>query len=76
LLPLYHLQDDIKATGAKYTYVQGIRGYLADLCDCLADKGPLVEELEEALLGLREEAAAGGRAEVAVSGGWGRAEGT
>lgn len=34
-----------------------IRAYIADLCDCLADKSALVEELEEALGDLREERA-------------------
>eukprot|EP00898_Chlorokybus_atmophyticus_P003611 jgi/Chlat1/4250/Chrsp27S04319 len=41
----------------KYVYVQELKAYIADLCDCLKDKAPLVEELEEQLRVVHEERA-------------------
>jgi GC-rich sequence DNA-binding factor len=64
------LQEDIKRTGEKYQYVQEIKGYMADLCDCLADKAALVEELEDQLQEFREERAEGDKARLQVRPNW------
>eukprot|EP00200_Dunaliella_tertiolecta_P007949 CAMPEP_0202376512 /NCGR_PEP_ID=MMETSP1127-20130417/6991_1 /ASSEMBLY_ACC=CAM_ASM_000462 /TAXON_ID=3047 /ORGANISM="Dunaliella tertiolecta, Strain CCMP1320" /LENGTH=980 /DNA_ID=CAMNT_0048974315 /DNA_START=38 /DNA_END=2981 /DNA_ORIENTATION=- len=54
-------EADMKAASEKYTYVQQMRAYMADLCDCLAHKSAIVEELEESLADLREERATSAR---------------
>ena len=62
------MQEDIKRTGDKYGFVQEIKGYISDLCDCLADKAALVEELEDQLQEFREERAEGDKARLQVRG--------
>ena len=52
------------AAGERYKLVQEFRDYIRDLCECLKDKAPLVEELEDHL-GRLEEAAAAAYAERA-----------
>ena len=52
------------ASGERYKLVQEFRHYVRDLCECLKDKAPLVEELEDHL-GRLEEAAAAAYAERA-----------
>ena len=52
------------ASGERYKLVQEFRDYIRDLCECLKDKAPLVEELEDHL-GRLEEAAAAAYAERA-----------
>ena len=37
--------------------VHQVRAYISDLCDCLADKSPMVEALEDSLAELREDRA-------------------
>eukprot|EP00959_Pyramimonas_sp_CCMP1952_P217243 4543612-Pyramimonas_sp.AAC.1 len=37
---------------------QELKAYVADLCDCLKDKAPLIEELEEHLQRSAEQRAA------------------
>ena len=37
--------------------VRQVRAYISDLCDCLADKSPMVEALEDSLAELREDRA-------------------
>lgn len=46
------LEGDLKSAGEKYSYVQQMRAYIADLCDCLAHKSALVEELEEVMISI------------------------
>lgn len=55
---LARTEGDIKAAGDKYVFMQQMRAYLADLCAMLAEKSPLIEELQEELEKLREERAA------------------
>lgn len=50
--------------GERYRLVQEFRDYVRDLCECLKDKAPLVEELEDQVAQL-EEAAASAYAERA-----------
>ncbi len=38
-----------------------VKAYIADLCECLADKSPMVEALEDSLAELREDRAAAAR---------------
>ncbi|KAK9815407.1 hypothetical protein WJX72_003173 [[Myrmecia] bisecta] len=51
------LEDELKGAGEKYTYLQELRAYVADLCDMLQNKSPIVEELEEHLLSVSEQRA-------------------
>lgn len=46
------LEAELKAAGDKYLYVQQLRGWVADLCDCLQVKSAIVEELEDSRWGL------------------------
>ena len=48
------LQDKIVDAGNRYTFLQGMRAYIADLCNMLEEKAPLIEELLEAALELGE----------------------
>eukprot|EP00958_Prasinococcus_capsulatus_P026959 scaffold5101_cov403-Prasinococcus_capsulatus_cf.AAC.1 len=41
----------------KYEHVQTLQAYIRELCACLAEKGPLVEELEDHMKKAREERA-------------------
>ncbi|GAX80972.1 hypothetical protein CEUSTIGMA_g8407.t1 [Chlamydomonas eustigma] len=52
------LEIDMKRASDKYVYMQKIKAYIADLCECLADKSPMVEALEDSLAELREDRAA------------------
>lgn len=52
------IRQDIQKMGDKYTFVQQMKAYIADLCDCLSHKAALVEELEDHLQEIREEQAA------------------
>ncbi|KAI3437850.1 hypothetical protein D9Q98_000296 [Chlorella vulgaris] len=58
LAAVARLEGELEAASAKYVLVQGLKAYVADLCNMLQDKSPLVEELEEALLELYEGRAA------------------
>ncbi|GIM09411.1 hypothetical protein Vretimale_13260 [Volvox reticuliferus] len=42
------LEAELRAAGDKYLYMQKLRAYVADLCDCLQVKSAIVEELEDA----------------------------
>jgi GC-rich sequence DNA-binding factor len=53
--PLAPPQSDIQSVGDKYAAVQQLRSYCADLCECLAAKAALGEELEDHLVEMRED---------------------
>eukprot|EP00798_Chlamydomonas_sp_ICE-L_P023242 gene23242-30466_t len=55
------IETEAKATSEKYVFIQKTKAYIADLCDCLADKSLIVEELEDSLMDLREDRAAAGK---------------
>eukprot|EP00887_Chlorella_sp_A99_P007831 scaffold20.g7831.t1 len=57
LASVTRLEAELAAAGEKYTYVQRLRAYIADLCNMLADKSPLVEELEEQQQAMQQERA-------------------
>jgi len=54
---MVRLERDSKVAGEKYTFMQSMRAYIADLCNMLHEKAPLIEELEEASLELRKSRA-------------------
>lgn len=51
------LERGMSESSERYVYVQKLRDYVAELCDCLRDKGALIEELEEQMQRLQEERA-------------------
>ncbi|KAG1674309.1 hypothetical protein FOA52_013498 [Chlamydomonas sp. UWO 241] len=51
------LEVDLKRAGDKYVAMQKVKTYVADLCDCLAAKSLIVEELEDDLAQLRADRA-------------------
>lgn len=51
------LEQSLSNASEKYLYMQELRNYFAILCDFLQDKGPIIEELEEAMQRLHEERA-------------------
>ncbi|CAK0740516.1 hypothetical protein CVIRNUC_001256 [Coccomyxa viridis] len=51
------LERDLKTAGAKFAFLQDTRAYIADLCDMLQHKSPIVEELEDRLRALGEHRA-------------------
>ncbi|CAL8463414.1 g2948 [Coccomyxa elongata] len=51
------LENDLSASGEKFTFLQDMRAYIADLCDMLQHKSALVEELEDRMLEAREQRA-------------------
>jgi GC-rich sequence DNA-binding factor len=52
------IERGLADSSERYVYVQKLRDYVAELCDCLRDKGALIEELEEQMQKLHEERAA------------------
>jgi GC-rich sequence DNA-binding factor len=52
------IERGLADSSERYVYVQKLRDYVAELCDCLKDKGALIEELEEQMQRLHEERAA------------------
>lgn len=48
---------DLASAGERYVFLQQIRAYIAALCSMLAEKSPIVEELQEELQKIREERA-------------------
>lgn len=54
---MVRLERDSKVAGGKYAFMQSMRAFIADLCNMLQEKAPLIEELEEASLELRESRA-------------------
>lgn len=48
-------QQELKVASAKYMFIQQLKQYISDLCDCLADKSVLVEELEDTMREVRED---------------------
>ncbi|KAG2502106.1 hypothetical protein HYH03_000598 [Edaphochlamys debaryana] len=59
------LEAELKSAGDKYLYVQQLRAYVADLCDCLQVKSAIVEELEDTRLELMEDRAKAARTAAA-----------
>ena len=51
------MEEEIKGAGDKYIFTQKIRAYVTDVCSMLAEKSPLVEELQEELQRAAEERA-------------------
>ncbi|KAL4451797.1 hypothetical protein ABPG75_007459 [Micractinium tetrahymenae] len=58
LAAIARMEGELEAASAKYVHVQGLKAYVADLCNMLQDKSVIVEELEDALLELCEGRAA------------------
>lgn len=61
------LEGDLATAGDKYTFLQEMRGYIADLCDMLQAKAPIVEELEEHLMKLGQHRAESYASRVAAN---------
>ncbi|KAG2423252.1 hypothetical protein HYH02_015353 [Chlamydomonas schloesseri] len=61
------LEAELRAAGDKYEYVQRLRAYVADLCDCLQVKSAIVEELEDSRGELMEDRAAAARSAAAAA---------
>ena len=40
-------EERLTAAGERYKYMQEMRDYFRDLCECLREKGPIIDELEE-----------------------------
>ncbi|GIL59704.1 hypothetical protein Vafri_14431, partial [Volvox africanus] len=59
------LEVELRAAGDKYLYMQKLKAYVADLCDCLQVKSAIVEELEDARLELMEDRAQAARTAAA-----------
>eukprot|EP00891_Asterochloris_glomerata_P000170 jgi/Astpho2/170/Aster-x0896 len=55
------LEQELEAAGVKYTQMQELKVYIADLCDMLQAKSPIVEELQDHLLKVQQD-----RADAAV----------
>ena len=51
------ISTDLARAGDRYVFLQSIRVYMAALCAMLAEKSPIVEELQEELQRAREERA-------------------
>ncbi|CAK9234297.1 unnamed protein product [Sphagnum troendelagicum] len=51
------LERSLAGANEKYLYMQELRDYVSVLCEFLQDKGPIIEELEEAMQRLHEERA-------------------
>ncbi|EFJ52932.1 hypothetical protein VOLCADRAFT_86421 [Volvox carteri f. nagariensis] len=64
LAKVEQLESELKAAGDKYLYMQKLRAYVADLCDCLQVKSAIVEELEDSRLELMEDRAQAARTGV------------
>lgn len=61
LAAIDQIQKDTHKASDKYIFVQKLRTYVADLCDCLQHKSVIVEELEDHLIDLRGDRAAAER---------------
>ena len=48
-------EERLAVAGERYKYVQELRDYFRDLCECLKDKLPIIEELEEHIQRLHEQ---------------------
>ncbi|GFR43325.1 hypothetical protein Agub_g4394, partial [Astrephomene gubernaculifera] len=59
------LESELRSAGDKYVYMQRLRSYVADLCDCLQVKSAIVEELEDSRLELMEDRATASRTAAA-----------
>ncbi|KAK9800230.1 hypothetical protein WJX73_001691 [Symbiochloris irregularis] len=51
------LETELTAAGDKYTFMQEMRAYIADVCDMLQAKAPVGEELEDQLMKLAAQRA-------------------
>ncbi|KAL3139132.1 hypothetical protein ABBQ32_005919 [Trebouxia sp. C0010 RCD-2024] len=47
-------EEQLQSAGARYTFLQETKAYIADLCDMLQAKSPIVEELQEHMTGLQQ----------------------
>ncbi|DBA84128.1 TPA: hypothetical protein ACH3X1_006604 [Trebouxia sp. C0004] len=47
-------EEQLQSAGARYTFLQQIKAYIADLCDMLQAKSPIVEELQDHVMGLQQ----------------------
>ena len=52
---LKRMEEEIEQAGEKYIFIQQLRAYIVDICSMLAEKSPLVEELQDELQRAREE---------------------
>lgn len=48
------LEEQLQSAGTRYTFLQQIKAYIADLCDMLQAKSPIVEELQDHMMGLQQ----------------------
>lgn len=51
-------EERLATAGERYKFVQELKHYFRDLCACLKDKAPIIEELEEHVQRLHEQRAA------------------
>lgn len=51
-IKLQNLDKEYKTASDQYMFFQDIKYYISNLCDCLAEKAPLIEDAEEQLLTL------------------------
>jgi GC-rich sequence DNA-binding factor len=49
------MEEEIEQAGDKYIFIQKLRAYIQDICSMLAEKSPLVEELQDELQRARED---------------------
>ncbi|KXZ48179.1 hypothetical protein GPECTOR_30g275 [Gonium pectorale] len=54
-------ESELRVAGDKYLYMQQLKAYVADLCECLQVKSAIVEELEDTRLELMEDRAQAAR---------------
>ncbi|KAL3131084.1 hypothetical protein ABBQ38_000395 [Trebouxia sp. C0009 RCD-2024] len=46
-------EEQLQSAGTRYTFLQETKAYIADLCDMLQAKSPIVEELQDHMTGLQ-----------------------
>ena len=49
------MEEELEHSEEKYIFIQKMRAYMVDICSMLAEKSPLVEELQDELQRAREE---------------------
>lgn len=49
------MEEEIGEAGERYIFIQKLRAYVVDICSMLAEKSPLIEELQDELQRAREE---------------------
>lgn len=67
LASITRTKEELHHAGGKYAYFQRLRAYVADLCAMLAEKSPIIEELQDRLQEADEERAAMHRQRTSVN---------